>query len=156
LILIVVLLCQGLIFEIMDDPERVNNIVMFFGVFIVVLLTGTVVLSFVRMFFKILRNQTPLVIPLSAVRNLSNEAKKEVMQLLINKQMESFAEVNISQADLARNLGKDYLVEIYFAVDASNALTQNDVIALSGKTVKMEILSASINSIQSSQFNFRA
>jgi hypothetical protein len=156
LILIVVLLCQGLIFEIMDDPERVNNIVMFFGVFIVVLLTGTVVLSFVRMFFKILRNQTPLVIPLSAVRNLSNEAKKEVMQLLINKQMESFAEVNISQADLARNLGKDYLVQIYFAVDASNALTQNDVIALSGKTVKMEILSASINSIQSSQFNFRA
>jgi HD superfamily phosphohydrolase len=127
---VIILLCQGLIFENVDDTEYNNKVITSFGVLIIVLLLGTFILSFVKMFKRIYQHDVQVIVSLNAMKYFSSEAQQELMQALIDKQIENLSDVNVSQAHLVRYFGKEVLDQIYAAVDSANTLTQTDVNSL--------------------------
>jgi hypothetical protein len=124
--MIIVLLCQGLIFETSDDDTINNAVFLFFGTLMSILVVGTLSVSVARGLYRTFKKDFPVLIPRKAFELLSEDASKELMQFMIDLKMEKFDAVEFSSPVLSKYLkNQDVLNEIYSAVDGAENLTSD-------------------------------
>lgn len=108
--MVVVLLCQGLIFE-NENPN--SSYVFGFGVLVVVFLTGTLLMTSLHLIRRMLKNHKPIVIPKQALQVLSPDFIAEIFNIHSFSEVNSFGSLEINRRVLLKRLTQPEQEELF-------------------------------------------
>lgn len=100
--MLLVMLCQGLIFE--SDGQVEMSAVSGFGLLIVVLLVGALGITLTNFLRRLISGQHMIVIPQNAIHYLSKEACQELFDLHSQIQVERVGSLQIDRATLIKKI----------------------------------------------------
>lgn len=146
--MVVVLLCQGLIFE-NENPN--SSYVFGFGVLVVVFLTGTLLMTSVHLIKRMLKDHKPIVIPKQALQVLPPDFIAEIFNINSFSEVNSFGSLEIKRRILLSRLTQPEQEELFALISHQYSMGNKEYEKFA-QSIRGNSIRASIGGGEVSQF----
>jgi hypothetical protein len=123
--MIIMLLCQGLIFETSNDTFQSETAFAFFGVLTLLIVCCALTTSMIRTVKNLLRKQRELSVKYKCFHQIPENVRKDILDVYIAAQISQHTNLQLDKNFLSANLPHEMLQEIYSAVDRADELETN-------------------------------